>query len=64
MLFAIVKNGLVPPYAPPDYQSDMPAFGAKLSDGEIWSVLAFIKSHWSSEVFSYRAQMTSNAAGK
>lgn len=64
VIFAITKNGLVPPYAPPGYQSDMPAFGGKLADDDIWAVLAFIKSHWSSEVFSYRAQMTSNAAGK
>ena len=46
MLFAIVKNGLVPPYAEPGYQSDMPAFGARLSDDEVWAVLAFVKSHW------------------
>jgi mono/diheme cytochrome c family protein len=64
MLFAIVKNGLVPPYAPPGYESDMPAFGAKLADEEIWAVLAFIKSRWSREVMAYRAEMTANAAGK
>lgn len=64
VLFAIVKNGLVPPYAPPGYESDMPAFGGKLSDEELWAVLAFIKSHWSREVLSYRAEMTSNATDK
>jgi mono/diheme cytochrome c family protein len=64
MLFAIVKNGLVQPYAPPGYESDMPAFGAKLADDEIWAVLAFIKSRWSREVMAYRAEMTANAAGK
>ena len=64
MLFAIVKNGLAPPYAPAGYQSDMPAFGAKLSDEEIWAALAFIKSHWSREVMGYRAEMTANASGK
>ena len=30
VLFAIVKNGLVPPYAEAGYQSDMPAFAPKL----------------------------------
>lgn len=40
ILFGIAKHGLVPPYAPKDYESDMPTFGAKLSDEEIWSVLA------------------------
>jgi mono/diheme cytochrome c family protein len=64
VLFAIVKKGLVPPYASPGYESDMPAFAGKLSDDEMWAVLAFIKSHWSREVFSYRAEMTGNASGK
>jgi mono/diheme cytochrome c family protein len=58
-LFAITKLGLVPPYAPKDYASDMPAYAGKLSDGEIWAVLAFIKSNWkSSEIRAARAQMT------
>jgi mono/diheme cytochrome c family protein len=62
LLFGITKNGLVPPYAPKDYESDMPAFGGKLSDEEIWAVLAYIKSHWiSREVLDARAQMTRNA---
>ena len=59
VLFAITKNGLVPPYAPKDYESDMPAFGGKLSDEEIWAVLTYLKSHWASgEVLSARAEMT------
>src|SRR6185312_5919400 len=59
VLFAITKNGLVPPYATPGYESDMPAFGAKLSDDEIWAVLAFIKSHWTTrELLDARKQMT------
>ena len=58
VLFAITKNGLVPPYAPKDYASDMPAYAGKLSDDEIWSALAFIKSHWkASEILAARAQM-------
>ena len=64
VLVAIVKNGLVPPYATPGYESDMPAFGGKLADEEIWAVLAYIKSHWSREVLSIRAEMFGNAAGK
>lgn len=50
VLFAIVKNGVVPPNAPPGYQSDMPAFSGKLKDSEIWAVLAFIKSRWPDDV--------------
>ena len=64
VLVAIVKNGLVPPYATPGYESDMPAFGGKLSDEEMWAVLAFIKSHWSREVLAIRAEMFGNASGK
>ncbi len=65
LLFAITKNGLVPPYAPKGYESDMPPFSDRLSDDEIWAVLAFIKSRWTSrEVREARAQMSASAAGK
>jgi len=57
VLFGITKRGLVPPYAPRDYASDMPAFGAKLSDEQIWAVLAYIKTHWTNEVLTVRAEM-------
>lgn len=50
LLFNLVKHGLVPPYAPAGYVSDMPAFGGRLSDEDIWAVLAFIRSQWSPEV--------------
>lgn len=47
VLFGIVKEGLLPgKYGPPGYESDMPAFGGMLSDEEIRSVLAYIKSTW------------------
>jgi mono/diheme cytochrome c family protein len=62
LLFAITKQGIVPPYAPTGYESDMPAFGRTLSDDEIWAVLAFIKSRWTApEVREARAQMSANA---
>jgi mono/diheme cytochrome c family protein len=48
-LFGITKNGLGP-YAPAGYQSDMPAFASALSDADIWSVLAFIKSRWPDDI--------------
>jgi mono/diheme cytochrome c family protein len=60
VLFAITKQGLVPPYAPPGYQSDMPAFGSVLTDAEIRAVLAYIASHWSGEVWELRKEMLSN----
>ena len=60
LLFGITKNGLAR-YAPPGYESDMPAFGGKLSDDEIWAVLSFIKSHWRSrDVLAARAEMLRN----
>ena len=62
VLFGITKRGLVPPYAPARYESDMPAFGGKLADEEIWAALAYIKSHWSAQVLPLRAEMTRNAA--
>ena len=61
VLFGITKHGLVPPYAPPGYESDMPAFAGKLSDAEIRSVLAYIESHWSQDVRKLRAEMIANA---
>ena len=64
VLFAITKGGVVPPYAPQGYQSDMLAFGGKLSDDEIWSALAYIKSHWTSQVLPARAEMLRNMAPK
>jgi mono/diheme cytochrome c family protein len=61
VLFGITKHGLVPPYAPPGYQSDMPAFAGTLSDEEIRAVLAYIKSHWTNpELLAARAQMLRN----
>lgn len=65
VLFALTRNGLVPPHAPKDYASDMPAFEGKLSDDEIWAALAFIKSHWTTrDLLAARAQMTRNARPK
>jgi len=65
LLFAITKNGLVPPYAPKGYASDMPAYAGSLTDDEIWAALAFIKSRWTSrEVREARAQMSASASVK
>jgi mono/diheme cytochrome c family protein len=60
VLFGITKYGMVPPYAPPGYESDMPAFAGKLTDAEIRAVLAFIESRWSGEVRRARAEMLRN----
>jgi mono/diheme cytochrome c family protein len=40
----------------------MPAFGATLSDAEIWAVLSFIASHWRTrDLLEARAEMIRNA---
>lgn len=49
VLFDIVKEG-VGKYAPPGYETDMPAFGAVLTDAQIRAVLAYIRSSWPDEV--------------
>jgi mono/diheme cytochrome c family protein len=62
VLFGITKRGLKD-YAPPGYESDMPAFGGVLSDDEIWAVLALIASHWKTkELLDARAEMLRNAS--
>lgn len=59
VLFGITKHGLVPgKYAPPSYQSDMPAFGGQLSDEEIWAVLAYIKSSWPKDIQRAQRDLT------
>ncbi|HEX9182163.1 MAG TPA: cytochrome c [Burkholderiales bacterium] len=65
VLFAIARDGLVPPYAPQGYASDMPAYRGVLKDEEIWAVLAFIKSHWTSrQVLEARAEINRQARSR
>lgn len=40
-----------------NYKSDMAAFGDRLSDRQIWAVLAFIKSQWPEEIRKRQARM-------
>lgn len=59
MLFDMVKNGLVPgKTAPPGYESDMPAYREILTDEEIISVLAYIKSTWPPKVLEAQKEVT------
>ena len=41
-------------HAPAGYLTDMPGFGDVLSDDEIWSVLAYIKSRWPKHITARR----------
>lgn len=56
MLFNYIQKG-GKALTPTDFKSGMPAFGQKLSDKQIWSVLSFIKSRWSSRVQKAQARM-------
>ena len=60
LLFGITKYGLVPPYGPDNYVSDMPGFANIISDEEIWAVLAFIKSQWPSDILVNQQQISAN----
>lgn len=58
ILFGITKMGVSPPYGPPGYPSDMPAFGTALTDQQVWDVLAYIKSRWSPRAREAQSQIT------
>ena len=62
VLFQITKAGLKPPLAPAGYQSDMPAFGAILTDEQIWAVLAFIKSKWPEKIRKRQSSFNKKAS--
>jgi mono/diheme cytochrome c family protein len=40
------------------YESDMPGFGGILTDAEMRSILAYIKSTWPERERQYQAEMT------
>ena len=57
VLFRIVKEGTAA-IVGGGYESDMPGFGDVLSDAEIHSVLAFIKSTWPERERSYQERVS------
>lgn len=61
LLFGITKYGLVPPYAPENYLSDMPAWGSTLKDDDIWAVLTYIKSRWPENTRKFQTKMNQNS---
>ncbi|MBE58794.1 MAG: cytochrome C [Gammaproteobacteria bacterium] len=59
MLFEFTKYG--PQHlAGADYRSIMPAYGGKLSDKEIWQVLAYIKAQWPESIRKKHTDAFSN----
>jgi len=61
VLFDITKFGLVPPNAPENYQTDMPAWKDTLSDEDIWAVLAYIKSRWPAKTLEIQTDLNEKA---
>jgi mono/diheme cytochrome c family protein len=59
-LFEITKRGVAAIVA--DYQSDMIGFGDRLSDRDIWNVIAYIRSTWPVEIQARQAEVTKRAA--
>ena len=57
-LFNVTKYGMVPPWAPAGYQSDMPAFKDALSDESIVDVLLYIKGRWTEKRSEQQRQVT------
>jgi len=61
-LFDIVKRGVAA--IVPNYPTDMIGFGGRLSDQDIWNVIAYIKSTWPADVRVRQAEMTHAAAAQ
>ena len=59
-LFATTREGFAK-FAPAGYQTDMPAFGGVLTDGQIRAVLSYIKSVWPPEIQARQSARTQQA---
>jgi len=58
-LVSMVRDGFVPGVtAPIGYESNMPAFGAVLSDAEIESIFAYIKTQWPEDVLQAQREVS------
>jgi len=61
-LFKITKLGVAA--IVPNYKSNMVGFGGRLSDAEIWSVIAYIKSTWPADIQARQRAMTESATAE
>ncbi len=59
-LFAMTKQGTAA-FAGRGYRSDMPAYAGRLSDSDIWAVIAFIKSRWPQSIRQRQAAISRRA---
>ncbi len=55
-LFDITKYG-GQKFSAPDYKNYMPAYAERMSDAEIWAVLAYIKSTWPPNIREAQAKL-------
>lgn len=56
LLFDVTKYGSTAVVGS-DYKSNMPGFEDKMSDGEIWAVLAYIKSSWPADIQEIQSEL-------
>lgn len=56
LLFDVTKYGSTAVIGS-DYKSNMPGFEDKMSDGEIWAVLAYIKSTWPEDIQEIQSEL-------
>ena len=56
LLFDYTKKG-GQALAPKSFKSNMPGFGAALSDRDIWAILSYIKSRWSADIRARQARL-------
>lgn len=63
VLFDITKRG-ASAVVGRGHQSDMPPFAGMMSDEEIWSVLAFIKSSWPPDIQQKQAQVNARSISR
>jgi len=59
-LIAMVREGMAP-FAPADYESDMPAFAGVLNEREIVAVIAYIKSTWPTAARERQARVSAQS---
>lgn len=58
-LVSMVRDGFVPGVtAPVGYESDMPAYGEVLSDAQIESILAYIKTYWPEDALQAQREIS------
>jgi mono/diheme cytochrome c family protein len=56
LLFDVTKHGSTAVIGS-DYKSNMPGFADKMSDGEIWAVIAYIKSTWPPDIQEIQSEL-------